>query len=461
MVDDYHYDLFVSYASPDNELPAPWQGWVTKLVDGLHRTLRAKLTREPRIYFDQNTAEPNQPWSRIDNSCRRSRLFLAINSPVYGSRDWPVRELELFASEASDPEQIFVVETTPMNDPGHDALRARTSKRFYVGGEAGSRRPMPIMPGTEAFAARIWDLTEAMVAQLQRMESDQAAPRPSPRAVLLAQTTEDLDDERDAVWRYLQQFDIEMIRRTEYPRTGPEFRRAFASDLAQATLMVQLLGPHAGRHPPDLAEGYVRHQHEAARASGVPVMQWRSSALDAEAVADSAYRDILRGDTVTASTLEQFKRDLRARLEAPPAAPALTGTGARAGRIVFVNAELSDADVARRMMDDLGDDYTVVIPLYDAQGSNQKDYTEKLEACDVLLVVYGQSGPEWIDRTLLHVLKVRRSRLPFGAVCMGPPPDKPIVTVRSPLIRQLDCTGPAGDDWRLEPVKQLMAQLPC
>jgi hypothetical protein len=112
-------------------------------------------------------------------------------------------------------------------------------------------------------------------------------------------------------------------------------------------------------------------------------------------------------------------------------------------------------------MDELGDDYVVLIPNYDAPGSNQKDVRKKLASCDALLVVYGRATPGWIDDTMLHAVKVRRGRLPFGAICLGPPPHKPNVAFRVPGIRELDCTTAAGDDWRLDPVKELMARRTC
>jgi len=464
----YQYDVFVSYASPDDELPPPFDRWVTRLVDGLRRTLRSRLGREPRIYFDQDTAEPNQPWSDIDAACRDSALFLAIHSPAYAARDWPQRELDLFVRLADDPRRLFVAELGSGTGQAHPALQERTFKRFFDAGESrGMRHAMPIEPDTREFANRIWDLASAIERQIRRMEEGEpvaATAAGGLESVLLAVTTDDLDDERESVRRHLEQFGISVLPTAEYPLGGAAFREAFAHDLGRSRLVVQLLGPRPGRRPPDLREGYGRHQRDAAEAAAVPVIQWRSSALDVVAIEDVDHRALLTGAEVIACTLEQFKQAVRDRLEAmrePVATAAESAVAGPSSRIVFVHAEKADAEVVRQVGDLLGAEHVVLTPLYAAPGSNQKDFRKKLSLCDALLLLYGEAGPAWMDDIMLHAIKVRRQHMPAGAVCMGPPGGKPALSVRIPGFAQLDCTSAAGDGWRLEPIRDLVAKLPA
>src|SRR5207302_5717011 len=58
------------------------------------------------------------------------------------------------------------------------------------------------------------------------------------RRVLLAQVTEDLDEERDELRRYLDQFGVPVVAAGTYPQGGDAFKRAFEADLAEAGLLV-------------------------------------------------------------------------------------------------------------------------------------------------------------------------------------------------------------------------------
>src|SRR5262249_23212395 len=100
-----------------------------------------------------------------------------------------------------------------------------------------------------------------------------AAPAPAPtsesKAVLLAQTTDDLYDERERVRGYLDQYGIKVLPENDYPQGGQEFAAAFDADVARSALFVQLLGNFGSRKPPDLSQTYAQYQYEAAKGAGL------------------------------------------------------------------------------------------------------------------------------------------------------------------------------------------------
>jgi len=466
------YDVFISYAAASNELPAPFDGWVTKFVDSLRRTVRALLGgKDLRIYFDLRDIEPNQPLSDILAVSRRSKVFVAVTSPAYHARAWPRQEVEAFVAEQPDPRRLFIAELQPSSAELHiEALRNRRMTFFHrQPSSPDSREPIPLAPATELFYERVMDLSASICAQLARLAegpvgvagvsspaqaAQVAESHGSGTKVLLAQVTEDLEDERDSVRRYLEQFGYAVMPAEDYPQGGADFAKAFADDLAQCKLVVQLLGSRPGRSPRDLPEGYARHQAQAAAAAQLPVMQWRRPDLALDAVQDSSHRELLSGPLVTASTLEQFKASVVAALKVKPKPPR-----EKQDFLVFVNAEKVDRPAAQDIRKTLSGNYSVVLPLDESVGNAREDLNENLKECDALLLVYGQAGPDWVRAQMRHLRKVRAGQpVQVGAVCYGPPLQKPDVDFTVPGFGEVDCRSPDGQGWELQGVQELLGR---
>ena len=86
--------------------------------------------------------------------------------------------------------------------------------------------------------------------------------------MLLTQTTDDLEFEREGVARFLAQADVRVLPEGDLPQGGAEFAAAYARDLHSADLVVQLLSQAAGRAPADMPGGYQHHQQSAAVEAG-------------------------------------------------------------------------------------------------------------------------------------------------------------------------------------------------
>lgn len=472
-VDKDVYDVFISYAAASNELPAPFDSWVAKFVDSLRRTVRVLLGgRELRIYFDLRDIESNQPLIELLAVSRRSKVFVAITSPAYHARSWPRQEVEAFVAQQPDPRRLFIAELQP--SPVHlhiEALRNRRMTLFHRQPSGpDSRELIPLAPASELFYERVMDLSASICAQLA--QQDEAIDRSpvlaaaTPLAqrlaaadetgtpVLLAQVTEDLDAERDSVRRYLEQFGYLVLPAEEYPQGGADFIEAFAQDLPRCKLVVQLLGPRPGRTPRDLPGGYTRHQAVAAASAGIALVQWRRMDMALDSVTDPAHRELLSAATVTASTLEQFKASVVAALKTKPRARSLKDPQEF---LVFVNAEKVDRPAAQEIRKTLGANYSVVLPIDDSSSSVRDDLNENLRECDALLLVYGQAGPDWVRAQMRHLRKVRAGQpVQVGAVCYGPPADKPDVDFTVPGFGEVDCRTADGLGWSLQSVKELL-----
>ncbi|MEZ0244082.1 MAG: TIR domain-containing protein [Sphingomonas sp.] len=471
------YDIFISYAEPDNHLPAPRDNWVKRLAKDLPAAVQFQLQRLPRVYFDENCAEPNRDWDYIEGLCRRARVFVAVASPNYLSREWPLREFDAYVASKGNLDGLFVAALAKLDKDSHPVIGPRTHLRFFPDDRRETQEmesAFPVPPDSGAFQDLLFKLAASIAKYLKTDPAAAAAPAPAaakaraePRAkpakapkdtaparrVLLAQCSEDLDDEHAAVRSYLEQFDIEVLPRTEYPLGGEAFREAFAEDLAQASHFIQLLGPRPGRRPPDLPEGYVIHQADAALDAEKPILQWRGVNWQLSDRVDADYAGLLKRETVIASTLEEFKDEARRLVTAPPP-PKIDAS--KKGFVVYVNAELADRAVAEWLSSEFPQ-YSIFLPDYDATGSNQETSIANLRDCRALLLLYGEAGLAWVNGQMREALKHLGDDIPRGAVCMGPPTDKRPLNFSVPDIPPLDCRN--GDQWMIEPIRQRLAEL--
>ncbi len=470
----FEYDLFISYARVDDSEKMPTgRGWVSEFVSRLQSALQSRLGGPDslRIFFDQNSLGANQQLPELLDAASRSAVFLALASPAYAERPWTQKELAAFVASTDDINRLFAVEFLPL-DAGSDypePLNMHKRAKFWETDEPHSTVPIPLMPdGTGPYRNRIHDLAAQIRARLVALNTrkeigalaeaivDDTARRKK-GVVFLAQTTDDLEEDRLQVQRYLEQFGYLVIPRADYPQGGEQFSAAVHEDLKDAKLYVHLLGARGGRRPPDLPLGYARAQFDAARQARVPTMLWRRPDMDLAAVTDTDHLAILNDADVIASGLESFKADVRRRLETrqkeppPPLAPQT---------LVFINADESDYEVAKMVREEFtARDMTAVIPMYQRNAAEfHEDLKEHLTDSDVLVFLYGRAPEAWIRQQLKFFSKLRPgAKARVVAVLVGPPEGKPddLGVSFKGLTRV-----PAFEDWKVTPILDLIDGLP-
>jgi hypothetical protein len=107
------HDVFVSYASIDNEAPASDTSsrWVDYLVDVLRVHVAQRLGSSVDIWRDRDLAL-GQPVTEVLEAARRSALLLIVMSPAYVRSAWCARERSAFLDvvrERSAQDRVFVV----------------------------------------------------------------------------------------------------------------------------------------------------------------------------------------------------------------------------------------------------------------------------------------------------------------------------------------------------------------
>jgi hypothetical protein len=474
-VPHYKHDIYVSYAHVDNEpLAGVDTRWVTNLITGLKPLLGQKLGRADAysLWMD-NTIRAYEAITRhLLEQVQDSAILLLILSPGYVASEWCCRELSTFVAKVGkEAGRIFVVERVPVDRP--EALQDILGYKFWVKDESDHPRTLGVPRTTDeefVYFQRLDTLASQLVEKLKslRAQSDTAivpaarsagTSSSAPRAtVFLAEVTDDLQECRAEVERYLQQQNVRVLPDTFYYfPTAEALQQAIDADLRASTLFVQLLSPTMPRRPPGMSTPQL--QYTVAQAvSGLPLLQWRDRKLDLAILTDPAQRAFLDTATVVAIGIEEFKQYIIQQLEAIEArrleeekrqqaaslkrtmrAATLTGD-----TLVFINTGTEDLSLAREIGEMLKEEgFGFSLPLLENISPMEKrqDLEENLVDCDAVIVLYASTSVVWVREQLRYCRRMqgRRERpLKIIAVFSQAAPNKPPLGMNLPNMQVLE-----------------------
>ena len=153
-----------------------------------------------------------------------------------------------------------------------------------------------------------------------------------------------------------------------------------------------------------------------AAARQLPSLAWRSPDVRLEAVADTAYRQVVTG--AAAAGFESFQQEVLARAAAPrverPVAgppPAASGTSDDAPLSICVNADAPDRALGQQVRDmlfELGADAALAPEPGPDQPPAQwrQDYERLLDETHGLVIIYGSAAPSWVQAQVLAARKL-------------------------------------------------------
>jgi hypothetical protein len=293
----------------------------------------------------------------------------------------------------------------------------------------------------------------------------------SGKTILLAQATMDLYDDRDQVVAYLKQYGATVLPEGDYLQGGPEFAEAVKADLGRAELFVQLLGPYRSNRPPDLREegadepkSYAQFQYDAAKARGVPILQWRRPDIDPGAINHWDKR-LLEGPEVLAMGLQEFMKEIKKTIErnaaaAEKAAEKAVAPPSRGIEFLFINADSSDKELADQLLKAFENkqDWMAATPLFEGSAEDiTKDLDANLVECGALMLVYGKADAPWVRAQLRRYSKLERLREApprIKTILFAPPGSKPEISVAGGFTK-IDCQNHLTTD----DVEQIVAEL--
>ena len=473
------YDLFVSYAHADNYEGPGGERDISRLYSSLRAVLCQRLGaggKDLSIYFDAQ-ARANQQLDHMLQAARDSAIFLAIGSPSWVASKYCPKELEAFHQARPNTADIFVAEHLPLRQgeeyPSPITEHVRFGFHRAMSAEVDTRIPLTPEDEPRMFRDRIHSLVEQIVERIIELRDD-AALQPAPQVLvsetkrkasngeklaIIAEPTDDLEEEASQISAHLQQYDLPVIDVPDSYEGLDKMQQHFEAALTEASLLVQVVGPHVGKRPSHMPNGIARYQYDAALAAGVKVMQWRHPELDLEST-QSGHRELLESQHVVCSTLSEFMSRVVAELEPEPEQePA--DVKMQAGQFLFVDADEKDREAIDIVLDELESTGLLCMgpePETTEAKARLLDLESNFTNCDALILLHGQSSSTWVKSQLVLFTKLsakRSEKLKLMAICMGPPVPKEEIKFRLADTQVVDC----GNNWDMSPVRELIENL--
>jgi len=467
---NYKHDIFISYAIIDDEpFPGADNGWVTTLIKALKNYLGKylgcseafSLWMEPQARG--NTAVTPDTLVQLENSA----TFVLILSPAYLASEWCRLELNAFLANVDDKAgRIFVVEHNKV-DERPARLSDLRGYQFWVADDAGKPRilamPKPNYDREPEYIQRIDDLARDLVEKLEALKT-QIPPDASwlkketsslkgqaeisvisPRAtVFLAEVTDDLQEHRNQVKRYLEQQNIQVVPDKLYFFPGEnaveQLRETMVADLRQSSLFVQLVSHLNPQRPPGMSST-PQLQYECAQALALPILQWGdSSVIDAESI-------FLNSAQLLTGSFENFKQyiiqqldNIEVQREKQRQRQPLPYD------VIFINIVPKDKSLA----DEIGDRLLEQgigsgMPLLEkamTPAEKRLELENNLQDCDAVIMLYDKSLDDWLGEQLRLCVRMRtRRELPLKVIAVfnQSPTEKPHLGIKLPNLRFFDC----------------------
>lgn len=451
-VPGFDQDIFISYAQVDNE-PLDINGrevrWVSHLKEQLQRRIDQKLGRKgaSKIWMDLEDLGGNESVTpAIANAISKTAALVVVLSDGYLSSVWCQKEIRSFVESANANGRLFVVHLAEIPlDARPEEIRDLIGFNFF-----DKELKAELDPSSGDYSKELLKLREKLSGKLTEMKQtpdhaeEGANAASSTPAVLLAEGTPDLDDDRDALATYIEKLGNRVLPAKLYPRGAREFATMLDQDLAQAKLFIQLLGQFGTRRTEDFPEGYEGLQLGRAKAANVPVLRaYERDTVNFERIKNEAHRSILEADDVMALDLEEFKVAIKEKLDELALRDSKPAAVYTEYKPVLIHVLNEDEESARQMCNRLD---AQNMQWYIVEEDESLEELAKIQDFAGLVLVYGEkSSGKWIKQRMRTFMDVRLTKRPAEPACAMyfDPPEmrKHLLASPPPFFRTIDSSS--------------------
>jgi TIR domain/Domain of unknown function (DUF4062) len=437
-------DIFISYAHIDDEPGLSPEGWVTAFHTELQKFVQQYSgLRELKIWRDVRLQINNDFSNEIINAVRSARVIIVIMSPPYTTSRWCQKEITLFSQHVQDSlvggnlREIFKVVKYPPDPELPEELRKLTGIKFYeVDGQSETISDFQL----RKFQDYVAQVAQAIGKVLQTSQCINVgrSDLPSSKSVYLAETSRDMEEQRDKVRREMELLNYRILPKAPLISTS-NIREAVRSALSECDLSVHILGARYGTIPEGEEQSLVDLQQELAEqhdlaTQGFARLIWAPIGLQiAEARQKKLLEQLQNAPDYLRTSLEDLKTRIHDKLVPTPAPlvvpQAKTGL---ANIYLIVDGNPTNMQAVKAVDDYLSDlGFTVDWPLSDPNtdpATRRLAHEQNLRDCDAVLVYYGECDEKWVRGKLMDLRKLPaygRTRPPLlaRAVLIAPPVD--------------------------------------
>jgi hypothetical protein len=496
----FENDIFISYAHIDNEpLTEGQAGWISDFHRSLEKRLAQLLGAEPRVWRDPKLQGNDDVQETIEDQLLKVALLVSIFSPRYLKSEWCIRELTGFQTAASrtggvrvaNKTRIFKVIKTPIalkEQP--EEMQKLLGYEFYQLDHTGKLLEFNPMFGPEAeqkYWTKLNDLAYDLSQLLTTLPQQEVKPQPavptpgngsqttviastsanngsvvpsagsSGIAVYLAETSYDLQEDRDKIKRELQQRGHLVLPDQTLPTYYPDFERVVTENLGRCKLSIHLIGSRYGMIPEAAERSLLALQHDLAVAQGrerpeFSRLVWMPVGLQTQDARQQSLIQALQEDPDWLQTgIETLKTVIQDRLTAPP--PRLdTGSTDDATVRVYLICDYKDLEGIVPVYNHIFDrNWEAMLPAFEGDEADvRQDHQDNLCECDAVLIYYGSGNDLWLRTKLRDLQKMagygRTKPLLAKAIYVAAPenPKKQMLRTNEAIVlKQFDAFTPA------------------
>lgn len=440
------YDVFVSYAHIDNETMSEEQeGWIAMLHRALEVRLGQLLGEEPKIWRDPKLQGNDYFDQEIVSKLVKATILVSVLSPRYVKSDWCIKEVNAFIQAAEqrgglsihNKSRIFKVVKTPVPLEAHPSeIQGLLGYEFFHL-DPETQRPHEFIKGfgrevEPEYWIKLEDLAYDIHQLLEMIKAESSAPSASVPSsgvsVYLAETTSDLNAERNQIRRDLQARGHTVLPDQQLPLSGPALESLVQDNLQRCRLSIHLIGERYGIVPEDADQSVVARQNALAathsqRNADFSRLIWLPTGLQTTDERQQAFLTELQndpalqvGDDLLQTDLEELKTAIQDKLQPkkPEQKPKLDPTADAASDAepsgptrIYLIYDQRDEDAIQALDDYLYDqEFEVLRPLFEGDEAEvSQEHQANLCDCDAIFFYYGHANEAWLRAKLRDLRK--------------------------------------------------------
>jgi hypothetical protein len=436
---DADNSIFISYSHADND-NLLGEGW----IEQFHNVLRSRLkiitgAREPEdefgIWRDKEIQGNEEFAPLLLKKINQARIVISILSPCYIASEWCLREVEEFVKAANaetglavgNKTRLFKVLKTPVERDRHpEPLRTQMGYEFYtVDKDTGIPKEFSLLKGDDNTTQALQKINDIAYGILHTMkllgpvevskEIVNGKDISDVPTVYLAETSYDLDEDRDQIRRELEAIGVRVLPEGNLPIRNPDqFREAVHDALELCSLSIHIIGACRSVGVAGSTDDSTRLQNQLAadwsKEHKIDRVIWIPQDLIPEDEEQKNFIDLLQTDSGTQSNAEVLlmpRHELLTVIDDTLSYQTKADSTKQAVHVrkqVYVCYANEDNDAVKPLIDYLFDQgHEILEPLTDPNSDDKQLFEmhkRNLCDCDSIILFANSGGEFWLKMQL-------------------------------------------------------------
>ncbi|MDZ7966359.1 MAG: toll/interleukin-1 receptor domain-containing protein [Nostoc sp. DedSLP03] len=452
--------VFISYCRDDNEPQN--SGWVTRFDKTLNEYVKMRLKGGGKLkcWRDERYLEAHAVLDEaLETRVRSSEFMVCVVSHNYMNSAYCMMEVRLFHQHLGqrlyigEKMRLFkaLINNIPLHEQQPEILQKSLGYHFYDEQERERRYPRQFRPefggnDSNLFYQNIDKLARDIKELCYTIENNDGTPT-SPsnshhktRCLYLAETTSDLNEERELLRYKLEQSGYQVFPKIDklLPNDS-SIEKTINTYLDQCILSIHLVGISYGIIPEGNERSVMEIQGRLANqcsqnSKEFSCLIFMKEGLEIKDERQKQFVKFLHKEAYVIETnlLEEWETEIYQRLKSTNInnfqSINISGSNQRQVYLVY---DKTDIDAVSAIRDDLKQQqrFQVIESPLPRNGSDndfqlRRTHKEYLKSCDSLIIYWGNAEESWVTAKLRELLKVHGSRsspIPNAALCLSEP----------------------------------------